>query len=136
MMFHLSLKVPGKGAHPFPQQVPMESDAPSQDPMVYSFIYICQSPQNVALSRNGKNIQSPSTEPHADRRPTYNGVRLGSPRGSLTTLLLASQCHAAFNMIPSTLVGVDTSPVSQRVSRQPSTLCSFHICYSLPHDTG
>ena len=31
----------------------------------------------------GKNIRSLSTEPHADRRPTYNGVRPGSPRGSL-----------------------------------------------------
>jgi len=32
----------------------------------------------------GKNIRSPSTEPHADRRPTYSGGgRPGSPRGSL-----------------------------------------------------
>ena len=30
-----------------------------------------------------KNIRSPSTEPHADRKPTYNGMRPGSPRGSL-----------------------------------------------------
>jgi hypothetical protein len=29
----------------------------------------------------GKNIRSWSTEPHADGRPTYNGVRPGSPRG-------------------------------------------------------
>jgi len=31
----------------------------------------------------GKNIRSPSTEPHAEGRPTYNGVRPRSPRGSL-----------------------------------------------------
>jgi hypothetical protein len=30
-----------------------------------------------------KNIRSPSTKPHAHRRPTYNGVCPGSPRGSL-----------------------------------------------------
>jgi hypothetical protein len=38
-----------------------------------------------------------------------------SPRGSLTTLLLLRQCHAAFSMIPATLAWVDQSPVSQRV---------------------
>ena len=31
----------------------------------------------------GKNIRSPSTEPHADGMPTYNGVRPVSPRGWL-----------------------------------------------------
>jgi len=29
----------------------------------------------------GKNIRSPSMEPLADGRPTYSGVRPGSPRG-------------------------------------------------------
>jgi hypothetical protein len=29
----------------------------------------------------GENIRSPSTEPHADGRPTYSGVRPGSPQG-------------------------------------------------------
>ena len=38
----------------------------------------------------GKKIRSPSTEPHEDGRPTYNGVRPGSPRGSLMTLLSLS----------------------------------------------
>jgi len=28
----------------------------------------------------GKNIRSPSTEPHVDGRPTYNRVWPGSPR--------------------------------------------------------
>jgi hypothetical protein len=51
-----------------------------------------------------------------DGRTTYNGVRPGSPRGSLTTLLSLPQCHAAFGTIASTLAWVDQSPVSQRVS--------------------
>jgi len=38
-------------------------------------------PQKGALLHTGKNIRSTSTEPHADRRPTYNGVQPGSPRG-------------------------------------------------------
>ena len=46
LIIHLSLKVPGKWAPPHvPQQVPMERDASSPEPMVYSFIYIRQSPQ-------------------------------------------------------------------------------------------
>ena len=51
----------------------------------------------------GKKIRSPSTEPHEDRRPTYNGVQPGSPRGSLTTLLSLPQCHVALSTVPSTL---------------------------------
>jgi hypothetical protein len=31
-----------------------------------------------------------------DRRPTYNGVRPGSPRGSFMTLQSLPQCHAAY----------------------------------------
>ena len=42
----LFLKVPGKSAPLlFPNRVPMERDASSPEPMVYSFIYICPSPQ-------------------------------------------------------------------------------------------
>jgi len=63
-----------------------------------------------------KNIRSLSTDPHADGRPTYNGVRPGSPGGSFMTLLSLPQCHAAFGMIPSTWTCVDQSPVNQRVS--------------------
>jgi len=51
-----------------------------------------------------------------DGRPTYNGVRPGSTRGSLTTLQFLPQSHAAFSKIPSTLAWVDQSPVSQHVS--------------------
>jgi len=66
----------------------------------------------------GKNIRSLSMEPHADRRPTYNGVQPGSPRGFLTLLSLPL-CHAALGTIPSTLAWVDQSPVSQRVVATP-----------------
>jgi hypothetical protein len=46
LITHLSLKVPGKGApSTFPSRVHMERDAPSPEPMVNSFIYVCQSPQ-------------------------------------------------------------------------------------------
>jgi hypothetical protein len=62
---------------------------------VHSFVYVCRRPQKGALLHVRKNIRSPSTEPHAEGRPTYNGVRPGSPRGSLTTLLSLPQCHAA-----------------------------------------
>jgi hypothetical protein len=41
-------------------------------------------------SYTGKEIQSPSTEPHADGRPTYSGVRPDSPRGSFWTLPLTT----------------------------------------------
>jgi len=64
----------------------------------------------------GENIRSPSTEPYVDGRPTYNGMRPGSPGGSLTTLLSLSQGHAALSTIPSTLAWVDQSLVSRRVS--------------------
>jgi hypothetical protein len=37
---------------------------------IHSFIYVCRSPQKGALLHMGKNIRSPSTEPHAEGRPT------------------------------------------------------------------
>jgi hypothetical protein len=86
--FYLSLRLPGKGAPSmFPNRVPMDRDTPSPEPLVYlfihSFMYVCRSPQKGDLLYMGKNIRSPSTEPHADGRSTYNGVRPGSPRGML-----------------------------------------------------
>ena len=55
-------------------------------------------------------------EPHAGWRPTCNGVRPGSPRGSFMTLLSLSHCYAAFGTIPSNWAWIDQSPVSQHVS--------------------
>jgi len=86
---------------------------------IHSFMYVCQSPPKWALLHMGKNIRSPSTDPHADGRPTHNGVWPSSPGGSLTTLLSLPQCHAALGMIPSTLAWVDQSPISQRVVATP-----------------
>jgi len=119
--FYLSLRVPGKGAPSiFPNRVPMDRDTPSPEPLVYTFIhsfmFVCRSPQKGAFLHMGKNIRSPSTELHVDRRPTYNGVQHSSPRGLLMTLLSSHQCHAAFSTIPCTLAWVDQSPVSQHVS--------------------
>jgi len=50
---------------------------------IHLFIDVCWSPQKGALLHMGKNMRSPSTEPHADGRPTYDGVWPGSPRGLL-----------------------------------------------------
>jgi len=51
---------------------------------IYSFIHVClPEPPKRTPPTYGKNIRSPSTEPHTDRRPTYSGMRPGSPRGSL-----------------------------------------------------
>jgi len=76
----------------FPNRVPMDRDTLSPEPLsiylfiylfihsfIHSLMYVCWSPQKGALPHMGKNIRSPYTEPHADRRPTYNGVQPGSP---------------------------------------------------------
>ena len=101
----------------FSNRAPMEREVTSPETMLYSLIYICQSPPIRSPStKNEEYIWSSSTEPHVDGRPTYNGVRPGSPRGSFTTLQSLPQCHAAVSTIPSTLAWVDQSPVSQYVS--------------------
>jgi hypothetical protein len=92
-----------------PNQVSMEKDAPFPEPLVYSFIqfYLTESPVKELSRKTGGKRVSLSMEPHADGRPTYNVVWPGSPWGSFMTLLLLSQCHAAFSTIPSTLAWVD-----------------------------
>ena len=52
-------------------------------------------------------------------KPTNNGVRPGSRRGSLKTLLSLSQCHAAFSAIPSNLAWVDQSPLASMCRSKP-----------------
>jgi hypothetical protein len=79
-------------------------------------LYLAESPIRSPPIKNGENIWSPSTEPHVDGRPTFNGVRPGSQRGSFTTLQFLPRCHAALSTIPSTLAWVDQSPFSQHVS--------------------
>jgi hypothetical protein len=41
-------------------------------------------------SFTGKEVRSPSVEPHADGRPAYSGVWPGSTRGPFWTLLLTT----------------------------------------------
>jgi hypothetical protein len=137
LKIHLSLRVPGKGAPSmFPNRVPIERAISSPGPPVHRFIYVCQSPPKQEASyKIGKNIRSPSTQPHADGRPTYSGVRTGSPRGSFTTLLSLLQCHAVLGTMPSALALVDQSPDSQCVVASP-TGYNLHTCYHLPRDPG
>jgi hypothetical protein len=46
--------------------------------------YLSESPVKEPSHENGQNICSLPWEPHVDRKPTYNGVRPGSPTGSFT----------------------------------------------------
>ena len=82
------------------------------------------------------NIWSLSMEPQTDRRPTYNAVWSGSPRGLFMILLSLSQCHAACSTITSNLAWVDQSTVRQCVSQEPTTGCPLCTCYHLPFDPG
>jgi hypothetical protein len=85
LKIHLSLRVPGKVAPPpHPNRVPMDRDTSSPEPLVCLFMYVQRVPKKEPSYKMGKNIRSLSTEPHADGRPSYNGVPPGSPRGSLT----------------------------------------------------
>ena len=123
----------------FPNRVHMDRESASTEPLVYLFIYSHMSPEVTkkgALLHMGKNIKSPSTEPHANVRPTYNRGWPGSARGSLMTLQSLPQCHAALSTIPSTLVCVDQSPIGQHVSQQHPSGYILHNCYHLPHDPG
>jgi hypothetical protein len=76
---HLSLKGPGKKPPMwFPNVAPW-----NEMPIPTAFLHFIP-------SFTGKEIRSPSAEPHADGRPTYSGVWPGSPRGSFWTLLLTT----------------------------------------------
>jgi hypothetical protein len=127
MSYCLSLRVPGKGAPSmFPNRAPIDRVTPSPEPLakrgdsiysfIHSFMYVCWStPKGAFLHTYRKNIRSPSMDPHADGRPTYNGVRPGSPRGPFMTPLSLAECHTAIDTIPSTLAWVDQSPLRQCV---------------------
>jgi len=101
----------------FPIRVPTERDTSSPEPLVYLLIYVCQIAHIKDPSyKMGRKVSSSSTDPHADGMLTYNGVRPGSTREWLTTLLFLFKCQATYGTIPSTLACVDWSPISQRVS--------------------
>ena len=76
----LSLKVPCKGASPpsmAPQRGPYgERYSVSKASGSLIYVYICHSPQlHSSFTKTGWNTWSPSMEPHADGRSTYNGAQ-------------------------------------------------------------
>jgi len=83
-LFVFPSRVSTKGAPSmFPNRVPMGSNTPSPEPLVYfSFIHSCMSAgvpkKEPYYIHMGKNIRSLSTKPHTGGRPTYSGVRPGS----------------------------------------------------------
>jgi len=100
----------------FPKRVPMESDAPSPEPVVYSFIYIRQSPQlRSPSSKMGKHTVTVHGAP-SGRKAYIQWGAAWFPKGIVYNTAVTTQYHAAFSTTPSTLVWVDQSPVSQRVS--------------------
>jgi len=102
-LLHLSLKVPGKWAplH-VPQQGPYgKRSFISRANGLFIHLYPSESPITNPPTKNGDNIWSPSTEPHVDARPTYNGVRPSSPRGSLRhRSLYPSAMHPSAPFLP------------------------------------
>ena len=90
----------------FPNRVPIENEAPSSEPLVYSFIYIRQRPQ----------LRSPSTKigntvtVHGAQRRRKAHIQWGAarfPKGIVCDTAVTTQCHAAFSTTPSTLAWVD-----------------------------
>jgi len=111
----------------FPSRVSMERDAPSPEPIVYSFIYTCWSPKKEpSLEMRRKHTVTVLGAPHRLKVYVQWGV-VWSPRGSLTTLLSLPQRHATFSTIPSTLAWVDKSPISQRVVATLNRVYSSHL---------
>jgi hypothetical protein len=117
LVIYLSLKVPSKRASLHVcQQGPCGCTCRLQSQwFICSFLSVSEPAIKESSHANRQNI-SPFLEAHADRIPTYSGVRPGSPRGSLTTLQSLPQHHAALNTIPSTLAWVDQSSATQHVS--------------------
>ena len=68
-----------------------------------------------SFTEHGKTFGHHPWSLHWDGNPVYSGVHPGSPRGSLTTMLLQPECLAAFGPILVTLAWIDQSPFSQCV---------------------
>jgi len=66
----------------FINRVPMEREHSARATGLSIHVCLPESPKKEPSYKMGKNIRSPSVEPYADRRPTCNGVRPGSSRGS------------------------------------------------------
>jgi len=75
--FYLSLRVPDKGAPSmFPNRVPMGSDTPSPEPLLYfsfihSFMYVCRSPQKGALLHTYREKHKVTVHGAPRRRKAY-----------------------------------------------------------------
>jgi hypothetical protein len=76
-----SLRVPVRKPPPCSQQGPYGERESVSQANGHS-IKVYWSPQKEPSYKMGKNIGSPSTEPHVDGRPTYNGVWPCSPTES------------------------------------------------------
>ena len=114
----------------------MDRDTASPEPLVYSFIhlfiysfmYVCWSTQKEALLHMGENIWSPSMEPHADGRPTYNGVRPGSPGGSSRVKQSKNNAPPSSQYSSWTAWPLMTGPIGctkTSVNNYKSTLCNI-----------
>ena len=128
----------------FTNRVPMGSDTPSPEPLVYfsfiqSFIRVClpESPKSSPPTHIwGKHTVTVHGAPWR-RKAQIKWSAVWFLKGIVTTLLSLPQCHAAFGTLPSNLAWVDRSPVSQQhVSWQPPSGCALHICHHLPSDPG
>ena len=87
---------------------------------LYIYPFMSVSPQKGASYEMGKTYIHRHGAPRRGKDTyVYNGMRPGSPRGWLTTLLSVNQCHATFSTIPSTLACVNKSPVGQRGPSNP-----------------
>jgi hypothetical protein len=100
----------------FPNRVPMEREASSPEPMVYSFIHSFIS------------VRVPNTEPSHKKGGGYLVTVHGAPRGWKAYIRWgavgfpkwgivydtagSTKCHAVFSTIPSTLAWVDHSSVN------------------------
>ena len=87
----------------FPQQGPYgERCSVSRANGLFIHLYLSETPVKEPSHKMGENIQSPSTEPHTDRRSTYNGVGL-VPQGvcydtAITTAVPCSLQHDTFHL--------------------------------------
>jgi hypothetical protein len=89
LKIHLSLRVPSKGSPPCSPTGSLWRGILCLQSHWSIHLCLPESPKKESY-KMWKNIRSLSTEPHADRRPIYNGVQPGSPRGSLTTLAVCT----------------------------------------------
>ena len=118
----------------FPNGVPMGSDTPSPEPLVYfsfihSFMYVCQSPQKGDLLHTYGEKHKVTVHGAPRRWKAY--MQWGAawfPKGIVTTLL---SLHNTFHF------GLGRpEPVSQDVLWQPPSEYTLHNCYRLPRDPG